>query len=131
MRLASDSHPRSARSRAPSRGPLPGRTPTFADHHAQARRVAHFLPRPGPGLLTDSSVYSSLATGLARRFHPLSIPTEALSITITARKDISHPRNPGEMPHQVSVDHYRGLGCSELLLKERADGIFRRDNLAN
>ena len=108
LRLASGSHPRSARSRAPSRCPLPRRTATSPYNHANARRVAHFLPRLGTGLLTDSSVYSSCATGLAPRFHHLSMPTEALSITIAARKDISHPRNPGEKPHQVSLDHYRG-----------------------
>ncbi len=31
---------------------------------------------------------------------------EALSITISARKGISHPRNPSEKRHQVSLDHY-------------------------
>ncbi len=37
------------------------------------------------------------------------MPAEALSIKISALKDIFPPRNPSERPHQVSLDHYRDL----------------------
>lgn len=53
------------------------------------------------------------------------MPTEALSITISALKDISHPRNPGEMPRQVSVDHYT-LPCA----LRRGDVLFYEDRPA-
>src|SRR5712692_10005197 len=100
---ATDSHSRSTRDYDRTHRPMPRRTPTSADHHAQARRLAHFLPRLGPRLLRDSSVYSSCTTGLARRSTPLLTPAGTFSTKIVTLKCIfPRPKSPRKAP--LSLD---------------------------